>query len=87
MKKVRMRMAYKMRRQINAERDADVIKNSVKCNEGIRARKNFTLQDLPGRLTYDDFMCKHSAQLAKEAEARMQTRIERALRFMNLEGE
>lgn len=73
----------KAKRKTSAEWDADIAKKAA-CHK--QAFRITAIQDQTGSIMYEKFMREHSSQLAKEAEARMQVRIERALRFMNMEG-
>ena len=76
----------KAKRKTSAEWDADVAKKAACHRTPFRIKTERTLQDQLGSMTYERFMRQRSAQLAKEAEARMQVRIERALRFINMKG-
>lgn len=77
----------KAKRKTSAEWDADIAKKAACHKTPFRIKTERTIQDQLGSMAYERFMRKRSMQLAKEAEARMQVRIERALRFMNMEGE
>lgn len=77
----------KAKRKTSAEWDAEIAKKAACHKTPFRIKTKLALQDQLGSMTYERFMRKRSMQLAKEAEARMQVRIERALRFMNMEGE
>ena len=73
----------KAKRKTSAEWDADIAKKAACHRQAFRIT---AIQDQTGSIMYEKFMREHSTQMAKEAEARMQVRIERALRFMNTKG-